>query len=180
MILNYNSYSFRLRKEPWSPPISQPFIKSRSRDPSYSAQERTDCCCSVMQSLSRVRLFATPWAAARHASLSFTISRSSLKLMTIESVMPSNHLILCRPFSSHLQFFPASGSFPMSRLFSSGGQRIGASASASVPPVNIQGWFPLVGSCNTRDSLPYLSVTEFLLPSCLICCYTLLRNFLFF
>ena len=50
-----------------------------------------------VQSLSRVRLFATPWIAARQASLSFTISRSSLRLTSIESVMPSSHLILCHP-----------------------------------------------------------------------------------
>ena len=56
-------------------------------------------------------------AAARQASLSFTISQSLLKLTSIESVMPSNHLILCCPFSSCLQSFPASGSFPMSRFF---------------------------------------------------------------
>ena len=52
---------------------------------------------SSVQSLSRVRLFATPWIAARQASLSITNSQSSLKLVSIESVMPSNHLILCRP-----------------------------------------------------------------------------------
>ena len=52
---------------------------------------------SSVQSLSRVRLFATPWTAARQASLSITNSRSLLKLIYIESVMPSNHLILCRP-----------------------------------------------------------------------------------
>ena len=52
---------------------------------------------SSVQSLSRVQLFATPWIAACQASLSITTSRSSLKLMSIESVMPSNHLILCRP-----------------------------------------------------------------------------------
>ena len=63
--------------------------------------------------------------------------------MSIESVMPSNHLILCLPLSSCLQSFPASGSFPVSWLFISGGQSIGASASASVLPKNIQGWFPL-------------------------------------
>ena len=51
----------------------------------------------VVQSLSRVRLFVTPGTAAHQASLSFTISPSLLKLMSIESVMPSNHLILCRP-----------------------------------------------------------------------------------
>ena len=59
---------------------------------------------------------ATPWTAARQASLSITNSQSLLKLMSIESVMPSNHLILCHPFSSHLQSFPASGSFQMSQL----------------------------------------------------------------
>ena len=52
---------------------------------------------SSVQSLSHVRLFATPWITARQASLSITNSRSSLKLMSIESVMPSSHLILCRP-----------------------------------------------------------------------------------
>ena len=53
--------------------------------------------------------------------------------------MQSNHLILCAPFSSCLQSFPASGSFPVSQLFASGSQSIGASVSASVPPMNIQG-----------------------------------------
>ena len=153
---------------------------------------------SSLQSLSPVRLFATPWTAARQASLSITNSRSSLRLMSIEWVMPSNHLVLCCPLiplpsifpsissvhslscslSPHalqhirlpcpspipgaysnscpssrgchpaisssvvpfscLQSFPASGSFPMSQFFASGGQRIGVSASASVLPMNIQ------------------------------------------
>ena len=96
-----------------------------------------------VQSLSCVQLFATPWTAACQASLSFTISQDLLKLMSIESVMPSNHLILSRLFSSCLQSLPASGSFPKSQLFASYGQRIGASASTSVLPVNIQGLFPL-------------------------------------
>ena len=52
---------------------------------------------SSVQSLSHVRLFATPWTAAHQAFLSFTNSQSLLKIMSIESVMPSNHLILCRP-----------------------------------------------------------------------------------
>ena len=52
---------------------------------------------SPVQSLSHVRLFATPWITARQASLSITISQSSLRLMSIESVMPSSHLILCHP-----------------------------------------------------------------------------------
>ena len=80
---------------------------------------------------------ATPWTAACQASMSFTIFRSLLKLKSIESVMPSNHLILCHPFSSCLQSFPASESFPVSQFFASGDQSIGASASASVLAVNI-------------------------------------------
>ena len=100
------------------------------------------CCIpeeiSSVQSLSRVRLFATPWTAARQAFLSITNSRSSLKLMSIELVMPSSHLILCCPLLLCLQSFPASGSFRMSQLFTSGGQSIGVSDSASVLPMNIQ------------------------------------------
>ena len=98
---------------------------------------------SSVLSLSQVRLFATPWTAARQASLSITNSQSLLKLMSIELVMPSNHLILCYPFFSCLQSFPVSGSFQMSQVFSLGGQSIGVSASTSVLPMNIQDWFPL-------------------------------------
>ena len=81
--------------------------------------------------------------ATCQAFLPFTISQSLLKLMSTESVMPSNNLILCHPLSSCLQSFPASGSFPMSRLFASSGQSVEASASASALPMNIQCWFPL-------------------------------------
>ena len=84
-------------------------------------------------------LFVTPWTAACQASLSATNSRSLLKLTFIDAIC----LILCRPYSSCLQSFPASGSFPMSHFFTSIGQSIGVSASASVLPMNIQGWFPL-------------------------------------
>ena len=61
----------------------------------------------TVQSLSRVRLFATPWTAARQASLSISISRGLPKLMSIESVMPSNHLILCRPLLLLPSIFPS-------------------------------------------------------------------------
>ena len=80
---------------------------------------------------------------SQHTSLSITNSQSSLRLMSIESVMPSSHLILCHPISFCPQSLPASGSFLMSWLFKSGGQSIGASASGWVLLVNIQGWFPL-------------------------------------
>ena len=92
-----------------------------------------------LQSLSHVQLFVTPWTAARQASLSITISQSLLKLMSIESVMPSNHLILCRPLLLPGQSFPESRSFPMGWFFTSGGQSTGVSASVSILPMNIQG-----------------------------------------
>ena len=95
----------------------------------------------VIQSLSRVRLFAIPWTTARQASQSFTFLLSLLKLTSTESVMPSSHLILCHPFTCCPQSFQASGQgcFQKNRLFISGGQSIRASASASVLPMNIQG-----------------------------------------
>ena len=77
----------------------------------------------------------------QHHGLSITNSQSLLRLMSIKLVMPSNHLILCRPLLLRLQSFPTSGSFPMSQLFASGGQSIGVSASVSVLPMNIQDWF---------------------------------------
>ena len=83
------------------------------------------------------------WTVAGQASLSITSSRNLLKLMSIELVMPSYHLILCCPFSSCPQSFPASGSFPISQFFTSGGQSIGISTLASVLPVNVQDWYPL-------------------------------------
>ena len=89
------------------------------------------------------RFFGTPWTAARQASLSFIISWSLLRLMSTESVMPSNHLILCHPLLLLPQSFPASKSFPVSQLFVSGGQSTGVSASSSVLPINIQDLFPL-------------------------------------
>ena len=98
---------------------------------------------SSVQSLTRVRLFATPGIAAHQASLSITNSQSSLKLMSIESVMPSSHLILCRPLLLLPQSFPALGSFPMSQLFTWGGPSIGVLASTSVLPVNTQDSSPL-------------------------------------
>ena len=97
---------------------------------------------TLVQSLG-VHFFVTPKTAAHQASLSITNSRSLLKLMSIEQVMPSNHLILCHPLHLPPPIFPASGSFPMSQFFPSGGQSIGASASASVLSMNIQEWFPL-------------------------------------
>ena len=96
---------------------------------------------SSVQSLSRIQLLVTPRIAARQASLSITNSFAQTHVH--ESVLSSNHLILCIPFSSCHLSFPASGYILRSQFFASGGQSIGASALASVLPVNIQEWFPL-------------------------------------
>ena len=154
---------------PWNSKMLAPWKKSNNKPKQYIKKERLTLLTNIhtvkaivfpvvmysceswtmkkvvvfVQLLSHVQLSVTPWTAAWLASLSFTISWSLLKLMPIESVLPSNHLILSclLPFSSCLQSFLASGSFLMSWLFTSGGQSIGASA--SVLPVNIQDWFPL-------------------------------------
>ena len=85
----------------------------------------------------------TPWTAACQASLSITNSQSPPKPMSIESVMSSNHLILCHPLLFLPSIFPRIRVFSNESLFASGGQSIGASASASVLSINIQDWFPL-------------------------------------
>ena len=103
------------------------------------------CGQSAVQSLSCVRLFVTPWTAACQASLSFTISQSLFKFMSIESVMSCNHLMFCHP----LLLLPSI--FPSIRVFAKllewpewpSGQSIGTSTSTSVLPMNIQGGFPL-------------------------------------
>ena len=96
----------------------------------------------VVQSLSHVRLFATPWTAAHWASLSFTISWSLLKSCPLSQWCYPTISSSVVPISC-LQSFPASGSFSVSQLFVSGGQSIGVSASASALPMNIHSWFPL-------------------------------------
>ena len=100
---------------------------------------------SSVQSLSSVWLFATPWTTAHQASLSITNSRSLPKLMSIESVMPSNYLILCCPLllSSCPQSFPASGSFQMSQLFGFRWPKYWSFSFTSVLPMNTQDWSPL-------------------------------------
>ena len=100
---------------------------------------------SSVQLLSRVWLFATPWTAARQASLSITSSRNLLKLMSCPPSQWCHSTISSSavPFSSCLQCFPASGSFPRSQFFALGSQSIGVSSSASVLPTNIKDWFPL-------------------------------------
>ena len=122
-------------------PFLVPNLRRKSI-PSFSVNN--SCGFSVVQSLSRVWVFTIPWTAARKASLSFTISQSFLEFMSIMSQWchPTiSSSAACLSFCP--QSLPASGSFSMNQLFASGGQSIRTSASASVLPKNIQGWFPL-------------------------------------
>ena len=98
---------------------------------------------SSVQLLSCVHLFATPWDTAHQASLSVTNFRSLLKLMPIESVMPSNHLILCHPLLLLPSIFPSIRVFSNESTLCIRWTIIGVSASTLVLPTNIQDWFPL-------------------------------------
>ena len=97
----------------------------------------------VAQSLSRVRLFVTPWTAAPQAPPSFTISQSLLKLKSIESVMPSNHLILCHSLLLLPSIFPSIRVFSNESTLPTKWPKFAGSASASTLQMNIQDWFPL-------------------------------------
>ena len=102
-----------------------------------------NCLFSVQFNRSVMSDSATPWTALCQASLSITISQSLIKLMSIASVIPSNHLILCHPLLLRPSIFPSIREMSkMSQLFASGGQSTEVSGSASVFPVNIQDWFP--------------------------------------
>ena len=131
----YFSVQFSLGKIPWRRErLSTPVFWRGEFHSLYNP-------VSSVQFSSVTQSCPTPWITARQASLSITNSLSSLKLMSIELAIPSSHLILCHPLLLP-QSFPASGSSLMSQLFTLSGQSIRASASASVLPMNIQGWFP--------------------------------------
>ena len=109
----------------------------------------------VVQLLSPVQLFVTPWTAAHQASLSFTIFLSLLKLMSTESLIPSNSLILCLPLLLLLSIFPSIRVFSNESVLHIRWPKIGVSASASIFPMYIQSWFPLeltaLISCHPRN-----------------------------
>ena len=110
------------------------FVPGLKRESSPSSM-----MCSSVQPLSHMQLFVTPWTAACQASLSITNSQSLLKLMSIELVMPTNHLILCHPLLLLPSIFPSVRVFQVSQFFISDSQSTGVSASASVLPMGIQG-----------------------------------------
>ena len=96
-----------------------------------------------VQSLNCVQVFVTPWTAASHVSLSITNSQSLLKLISIVSVMPSNHFILWHPLLLLPSIFPSIRVFSNELALHIDDQSIGASASALARPMNIQDSFPL-------------------------------------
>ena len=109
--------------------------------------------------LSHVQLFATPWTAARQASLSITNSQSLLKLTSIESVMPSNHLILCCPLLLLPLIFPSIRVFSNESVLHIKWPKYWASALASILPMNSQDWSPLgLTGLNTLQSKGLLRV----------------------
>ena len=137
--------------EPRSPALQ---ADSLLAEPQGKANQR-----SSVQSLSHVRLFATPWTATSQAPLSIINSWSLLKLMSIELVMPPNHLILCCPCLLLPLIFPSFKVFSNESVFTSGGQNIGVSASASVLPMNIQDLFPfgLTGLISLQSKNNYMT-----------------------
>ena len=110
---------------------------------SFQTENQALIYFSSVKLLSHVRLFATRWTAACQACPSNTNSRSFLKVMSIELVRPSNHLILCWLFLLLPSIFPGIKVFSNESVLHIRWPSIGVSASASVPPKNIQDWFPL-------------------------------------
>ena len=123
----------------------------------------------VIQSLSSVQFFVTPWTAAHQTSLSITISQSLLKLMSIESVMPSNHLILCHPFLLLPSIFPGTRVFSNELALCT---RWPKYWSFSISPSNEYSglisfsidWFDLLAVQGTLKSLPQHHSSEASIP----------------
>ena len=132
---------------------------------------------SSVQALSHVRIFATPWTVACQASLSITSSWSSLKLISIESVIPSNHLILFCTLLLLSSIFPSIKVFSNELTLHIRWQSIGASASASVLPMNIQCWFLL--RLTGLISLQSKGLSTVFSSTTILTIYSLVLNFLY-
>ena len=129
--------------KPVNPKGNQPWIFIGRTDAEADSSTLATWLEVVVQSLGCFRLFVTPWTAACQAFLPFTSSEACSKSCPLSPWYHPTISSSVLPFSSCLQAFPASGAFLMSQFFTSGGHRPGASASLSVPPMNIQDWFSL-------------------------------------
>ena len=123
-------------------------------------------CCLCYSLAQSCPTLCNPTDCSMPVFLSFTISRSLLKLMSNKSVMPSNHLILCPPLLLLPSIFPSIRAFSNESALHIRWPKIGTSASASVLPVNIQDWFPLgltgwISPCCPRDSLESSPTPQF-------------------
>jgi len=125
----------RLLGKPWEPEVRD---KENFFGMVFYRKCRTLLLRQVQFSRSVMSDSVTPWNVALQPSLSITNTWSLLRLMPIESVMPSNHLILCSPLLLLPSIFPSIGSFPVSQLFTSGGQCIGSFSFSISPSMNIQ------------------------------------------
>ena len=135
-------YHFVLNPQIFHQPILKDLHSVKGRETEGSTFMKTEAWTlfriSSVQLLSHVWLLETSWIGARHASLSITNSQSSLRLMSIESVMPSSHLILCCPLLLLLPIPPSIKVFPTSQLFAWGGPSTGVSALPSFLPKKSQ------------------------------------------
>ena len=122
----------------YSRDLSQVLLEDLNLTKKKRINSYTNMQTSSVQLLSRIQLFVTPWTAAHQASLSITDSWSLLKLMSIESVMPSNHLILCCFLLLPPSIFPSIRVISNESVLHIRWPSIGDSASASVLPMNIQ------------------------------------------
>ena len=132
-MLSSRYFREKLKQRMWWKAIS----RKTSWDPTWVTE------FSSVQLLNCVPLFVSPWTVAHQASLFITNSQSLHKIIPLSRWCHPTSSSFVIPFFSCLQSFPTSGSFSMSQFFASGGQSIGASASASVLPMDIQNWFPL-------------------------------------
>ena len=135
--------SFPPRDWTWVPCIGRPVLYYwANREALLWAILNNPLKVLVVQFLSHVWVFATPWTAELQASLSITNSQSLLKLMSIESVMPSKHLILCHPLLPQPSIFPSIRVFSNESVLCIRWPKYWSFSSASVLPMNIQDWFP--------------------------------------
>ena len=119
-------------------PVQQLYLKQKAVSPSIFVSTTGRNQFSSVQLLSRIPLIAIPWTAARQATKSNANSQSLLKFMSIETMMPSNHLILCHPFLLLPSVFPSIKVFSNESVLHISGQSIGVSASTLVLPMNTQ------------------------------------------